>query len=68
MSGRKNDERKLKYVLIKKEELKEKGELLPGAKNLLEDLRAHGVCVLEPEEGWEKPPEESLCLRYRCSA
>lgn len=62
MSGRKNDERKLKYVLIKKEELKEKGELLPGAKNLLEDLRAHGVCVLEPEEGWEKPPEESLLL------
>lgn len=62
MSGRKSEEKNLKYVLIRKEELKEKGKFLPGAEELLADMKAHGIGVLSPGEGWEKPAAECLLL------
>lgn len=60
--GREREEKELKYVLLRKEELKEKGKFLPGAKELLADMKEHGIEVLSPGEGWEKPAAECLLL------
>lgn len=52
----------LKYVLIRETEMIENGKSLPGIKKLMEDLTVHGMEVVSPQEGWEKPTEECIML------
>lgn len=52
----------LKYILIQEEEIIENGKYLPGTKELLADAAAHGMGVISPQEGWEKPAEECILL------
>lgn len=50
----------LKYVLVREEELKERGAYLTGVRELLLSLQNEGICVTSPEHGFAGDAKECL--------
>ena len=55
-------DKKLKYILVREEELLEDGKFLPGILELFTDLVRNGIEVIAVCDGWQKPKEECILL------
>lgn len=57
-----HDNIKLKYVLVREEELVEGGVILPRLPELFTDMIRNEIEVIDVSDGWQKPKEACLLL------